>query len=362
LKSVFIILVLSLSLFMSGCSWIPGVDSFFDDSEYDYTKAKMDKEMQVPEHVGESNVQDKFIVPELDDDNKGEVYGDEKDILAPMQVLTLGNKVRANRESKNASAFVDETEIRLWDIFQRYLEEEEIQILNKDLANASIMTDWQTIEDNSFWSTPEISAWRFRYQITVGDSKKTKSKTITVKTVASEEKLSATGKWQPAVDNKRVETEFLNSILGFMYIEDIETSRQLVDNSGLGGISVSLGTDKEGNSALVTATKFDELWTKLPISLALLNINIEDQDRSKGLFYINNIGEDKGFFTSIAFWRDEDKDELDIPKGTYRIKLVESDDQVTMIFIDGNNQPLSEEVMTKNYPLLAKAFRARTLD
>ncbi len=362
MKSVFIILLLSLSVLISGCSWFTGEGSFFDDSEYDYTRAKIGKEMQVPESLGESNVQDKFIVPELDDDNKGEIYGDEKDILAPMQVLTLGNKVRANRESKNASAFVNESEIRLWDLIQRYLEVENIQILSKDLAKATIMTDWLILEDDSFWFTNEISAWRYRYQISVGDSKKTSSKTLTIKTMKSEEKVSATEKWQPIADNNRVETEFLNSILGFMYIEDIETSRQLVDDSEFGGITVSLGTDKDGNSALVTSTKFDKLWTRLPISLALLNMNIEDQDRSKGIFYINNIGNDTGFFASLAFWSDDGKDELDIPNGAYRIKLIETDDQVTMTFIDGNNQPLSEEVMSENYPVLAKAFRSRTLD
>jgi len=362
LKSVFIIMVLSFSVLMGGCSWFTGEGSFFDDSEYDYTRAKISKEMQVPESVGESNVQDHFIVPELDDDQEGEVYGEDKDVLAPMQVLTLGNKVRANRESKNASAFVDESEIRLWDIFQRYLEVENIQILSKDLENATMMTDWHMIEDDSFWSSAEINAWRYRYQISVADSKRTTSKKISIEIVESEEKVSDTGKWQPAALNKRVETEFLNSILGFMYIEDVETSRQLVDDSGLGGITVSLGTDKDGNTALVTSTKFDELWTRLPISLALLNINIEDQDRSKGLFFVNNIGNDKGFFSSLAFWQGDDNDDLDIPKGTYRIKIIESENQVTMTFIDGENQPLSEEVMTENYPILAKAFRSRTLD
>jgi len=361
LKSALRVIIFSSIGILSGCSWLVGEDSLFDDSEYDYTKAEVHKEMQVPPSVGESNVQDHFIIPELDEDTEGEVYGDEKDIMAPMQVLTLGNKVRANRSSKNSSAYVIESEIRLWDIIQKYLQEESIPLQGKDMNTGTIVTDWQQIEDES-WFSPSITAWRYRYEIKLGSSKRANEIKITVKTLAAQEFVDDTEKWQAIADTSRIETELLNSILGYMYVEDIETSRQNVNQSELGGITVTLGSDKDGNAALVTSAGFDHLWTRLPISLSLLSISVEDQDRSNGLFFINNKGDDSGFFSSLAFWSDDGKDELDIPKGNYRIEVAKKGDLVTMTIIDGENEPLSAEVMAENFPLMSKAFRSRALD
>ncbi len=347
---------------LSGCSWLVGEDSFFDDSEYDYTKAEMTKEIEVPASIGESNIQDHFIVPELEEGTKGEVYGNEKNVMAPMQVLTLGNKVRTNRSSRYSSAYVTETEIQLWDIVQRFLEEKNIQLKSKDLQKGSIVTGWQLLKDDSVWFSPDITGWRYRYQIDLTASKRPDESKITVKILAAEEFVDDTAKWQSIADTKRIETEFLNSILGYMYVEDIEKSRQNVNQSDLGGITVSLGSDKDGNAALVSSASFDHLWTRLPISLSILNISVEDQDRSNGLFFVNNKGDDRGFFASMAFWSDDDKDSLDIPRGAYRIQIDNKGDLVTMTFIDGENEPLSAEVMAENFPLMAKAFRSRALD
>lgn len=362
MKSAFRIFIFTSMGILGGCSWLIGEDLLFDDSEYDYTKAKMAREMQVPASIGEANVQDLFMVPEPDEDNKGVVYGEDKEIFAPMQVLTLGNKVRANRKSGDSSAFVTEQEIRLWDIIQRYLEEENISIEGKDLDTGTIITGWQTFEDDSFWWSPEITGWRYRYQIKLESSRRPTEKRITVKILDAEELVDKTGTWQMVSDTKRHETEFLNSILGFMYVEDIENSRQLVGQSDLGGVTVKLGSDNEGNAALVTSAGFDHLWTRLPISLSLLNITVEDQDRSSGLFFINNKGDQRGFFATMAFWSEEGNEVLDIPEGPYRIQLSKKGDLVTMTFIDGDNQPLDAEVMAANFPKLAKAFRSRTLD
>ena len=278
------IILVSISL-LSGCSWLTGEDGLFDNSEYDYTNAKMTSELQVPAAVGESNTQDHYLVPELGKDVKGVVYGIENDILAPMQVLALGNKVRANRDSKVASAFLTSTEIELWDKIERYLIQSNIPINHKDLNTGTIHTDWAVIRDDSFWS-PDITGWRYRYKINLEPAERPTENILSVELLAAEELVNETGKWRSQHDTGRSETEMLNSILGFIYVEDITKSRQLVNQSALGGIIVTLGNDAKGNPALITSATFEHAWTRLPVSLKLLNIIVEDQDRSQGLFFI----------------------------------------------------------------------------
>ena len=351
---------MSLGL-LGGCSWIVGEGALFDSSEYDYTNAEITKELDIPESIGESNEQDHFLVPDLEDNAKGIVYGIDREVMAPMQVLTLGNKVRVNKSSDHSSAYVIESEIKMWDAVERFLIDENIQTVQKDISTGTVTTGWALKEDDSFWSG-DITAWRYRYQITIGDAERSNETTIFVKMLDAEEYVDDTSSWRTIKDTQRVETEFLNSILGFMYVEDLQSSRSLVNQSGLGGIIISLGTDNDNNPALITSSNFEHVWTRIPISLGILNIKVTDQDRSQGLFFISNRDADDGFFSSLAFWSSS-VETLDLPKkGNYIIKVLKKGDGVSMTFMDNENNALSAEVMSKNFALLAKAFKSRALD
>jgi len=357
LKTIFFLQLVILG----GCSWVPDDVTLFDGSEYDYTKAIITEEMKVPESMGEANIQDHFLVPDLGDDVVGEVYGPDKEVMAPMQVLTLGNKARVNRESKDSSVFITESEIRLWDSVERFLIEENIQVASKDLSKGSYLTGWHVKRDDSFWKD-EISAWRYRYEIKLDEAKRANENLVSVKIIDAQEYLESANRWRTLSDTKRIETEFLNSILGFMYVENITSSRQLVNQSALGGITVSLGTDKDNNPALLTSASFDHVWTRIPISLKLLSMKVDDQDRSQGLFFISNDEDEEGFFASLAFWSSDDKNVLDIPEGNYRLQVAKKGENVSIAFMDDENKYLTTELLAKNYPLLSKAFKSRASD
>ncbi len=355
------IVFMSLGL-LGGCSWIVGEGELFDRSDYDYTNAEITKELEVPESIGESNEQDHFLVPELEDGAKGIVYGVERDVMAPMQVLTLGNKVRANTSSDSSAAYVIESEIKIWDAVERFLLEENIPTTPKDISSGTVTTGWALKEDDSFWDG-EVTAWRYRYQITVGDAERSNESTIFVKMLDAEEFVDDTSSWRTIKDTQRIETEFLNSILGFMYVEDLQSSRTRVNQSGLGGIIISLGTDNDNNPALITSSNFEHVWTRIPISLNILNITVSDQDRSQGLFFINNKDADEGFISSLAFWSSNDVEILELPReGDYVIKVSKKGDGVSMTFMDNENNALSAEVLSKNFATLAKVFKSRALD
>jgi len=345
---------------LGGCSWLTGEDGIFDDTEYDYTNAQITSELQVPKSVGELDIQDHFLVPEVADDVKGVVYGVDNDTMAPMQILTLGNKIRVNRNAGKSSVYVTESEIRLWDLVERYLAKENVPISAKDLNTGTISTGWRVKEDDSFWSG-DITGWRHRFKITLDPAQRPSEKILSVEIVEAQEFVDDTKKWRTFLDTGRDETELLNSILGFMYVEDISKSRERVSQSELGGLTVSLGSDSNGNPALITTASFEHVWTRIPVSLRLLNIIVDDQDRSQGLFFIRNNEDDKGFFASLAFWSD-DGESLDLPKDNYRIQVARQGEQISMTFFDDNNTPLEAEVLADNYPLLSKAFRSRAVD
>ena len=191
------IIIISFGL-LGGCSWLVGEDGYFDDSQYDYTKAEITPKMEVPPAVGEANVQDHFLVPEVGEGVVGEIYGDEKDILAPMQVLTLGDKVRVNRKSDDSSAFITESEIKIWDMIERYLATENIPIVDKNLNDGTFLTGWHITLDDSFWS-PEITGWRYRYLITLSSAPRPTETILSVTLLEARELVDDTGKWPGSI-------------------------------------------------------------------------------------------------------------------------------------------------------------------
>ena len=354
-----IIISLSLGL-LGGCSWLSGEDGLIEDKEYDYTQAKITDALYVPEEVGESNEQDLFLVPELGDEYKGVVYGAGNQILAPMQVLTLGSKARANRNSSLPSVYMIATKEEIISSLERFLDTEKIGIQSKDIDSGVIVTDWKTTVDDSFFGN-DISAWRYRFKITISASRKADEQELTVELTESEQLIEKSGNWEHLKEAGRNETGFLNSILGFIYVEEIAKSRTLVNQSAFGGITVSLGMNSDGKTSLVTEASFEHTWSRIPIAMKLLKVVIEDQDRSAGLYFII-LKEEDSFFESLAFWSENEGSELVFPDKNYRIKLSKLGEKMSITFLDNQDDVVDAELIAKNFPALAKAFKARVTE
>lgn len=354
-----IIISLLLSL-LGGCSWLSGEDGVLEDKEYDYTQAKITDELSIPEEVGESNTQDLFLVPELDDDYKGIVYGVDNEILAPMQVLTLGSKARANRNSSLPSVYITATKDEVVASIKSYLESEKLAVQTMDVDSGVIVTDWKTTEDDSFWGS-DISAWRYRFKITIGDTKAASEQELTVELTEAEKLVEKSGNWEQLKESGRNETGFLNSILGYIYVEEISKSRSLVNQSAFGGVTVDLGMNSDGKISLLTDATFEHSWSRVPIAMKLLKVTVEDQDRSKGLYFIT-LKDEEGFFDSLAFWSENEGSELGFPDKNYRIKVSKLGEKVSITFLDDQDDVVDTELMTQNFPILSKAFKTRVTE
>ena len=112
---------------MTGCSLFSGDDETVSVDDLDYTQAEMTSALAVPASAGQDNSQDLFVVPDLLPESTGVVYGKDVNVLAPMQILSLGNDVRANRETRTASAFINADELQVWDVVSRFMQSDNIE-------------------------------------------------------------------------------------------------------------------------------------------------------------------------------------------------------------------------------------------
>ncbi|MBT8449092.1 MAG: outer membrane protein assembly factor BamC [Gammaproteobacteria bacterium] len=351
------IFLVILSTTFAGCSWLGSDDTEFSDYAQDYTRARMANNIEIPPQVGTDNSQDLFVVPEIMPGVVGEVFGQENEVMAPMQILTLGNDVRANKEVQNASAFINETEIAVWDIVNKFIEADSLKLASKDIAEGSLETDWVTRYEEAFWGADKPVS-RHKYRVNVLDSERPNETRLDIEVVAAQNYIQDSG-WESYVDTNRAGAEFMNQILGFMYVQNIKDSRQRVTQSALGGITVNLGIDADGTPALVTSSDFQQTWDRVPVAMNLVQMQVDDKDRSQGLYFISRNENNEGFFESLAFWSDDAEGSLDVPKGDYRVQILNEGPKTYIIFTDPDDVPLKADVLAKNFAVLAKAFKAR---
>lgn len=104
----------------------------------------------------------------------------------------------------------------------------------------------------------------------------------------------------------------------------------------------------DGSSALTIFKSFNKAWRDIEIAASVSgDIEVEDRDRSGGLFYIRYTDPDApepGLFSWLAFWRSEESSKL----VEYRLKLDERSDEATVVTVLGATESRVESLTKAN--------------
>ena len=207
---------------------------------------------------------------------------------------------------RTASAYINADELKVWDVINRFMQSDNIAMSSRDIVTegVTLSTDWVVKYREMFWGDDEPDT-RHRYKIKVLEAERPNETRLDVEVMVAEKFTDDEG-WEPNLEDNRAGAEFLNQILGFMYVENIRQSRERVSQSGLGGITVSLGSDPDGNPALVTSADFEQTWSRVPIAMRIVKMRVDDRDRSQGLYFVSRNDDEESFFDTLAFWSDDD--------------------------------------------------------
>ncbi|MGQ5523089.1 outer membrane protein assembly factor BamC [Chitinimonas sp. PSY-7] len=116
-------------------------------------------------------------------------------------------------------------------------------------------------------------------------------------------------------------------------------------------------TQADGKHAIQVEESFDRAWRRIGLALERAGYNINDRDRSLGIYYISAgqilAAKEEGFFDWMAFWKSDKKKEENRPQ--YQA-MVASKDAQTMVQVSGKDGAALTEAQTKAVldPLLAE--------
>ncbi len=315
----------SSALMMSGCSHLPFAD------KNGYPSAKPGADLEVPPDLTKPSENDRYSIPESGTVTLSTYQKEEAQHPQENAVLPQIQSAHIEREGTERWLVVQGTPDAVWPKVKEFWVKMGYTLKIEDAKIGIMETNWEETNPDieqggirgilhkylgSIYSTGIRSKYHARLE-RGADGKTTE---IYLSRQGMEEvtknTLSATGEtvWQPAPPNPGLEAEMLSRLMTSFGMPENEARAAEAEPTH------AKLSDQDNNITL--DTPIDRSWRRVGLALDRIGFTVEDQDRSKGIYFVNYAdpemkGQDKGFLSSLAFWKDKEQ----IKPQKYRIQV-----------------------------------------
>jgi outer membrane protein assembly factor BamC len=356
MKMTLRVLPLLILMILGGCA------SWFGGDKSEYKTSGRQAPLEVPPELSTPGNDDRYVVPDgkaggvtASDYNKERVAGkpvSQATGAAQSGVLPAVNDVRVERSGSQRWLVVKSTPELLWPALKDFWKNEGFELPLQQADTGVMETEWKEnrakIKQDAIrnvlgklldgmYSSPERD--KFRTRLERGTEAGTTEIYIShrgVEEVYTNESKDRTI-WQPRSPDPEMEAQMLSKLLlklGAPQGTTVAAAANTPDRA-------ALTKNTEGLSSLSVSDNFDRAWRRVGLALDRIGFTVEDRDRSKGIYFVRYADpkaeatkENKGFLSSLAFWRSDDNKTKAVP---YRIQLSASGDAslVTVQNADG---------------------------
>ncbi|MFY8275448.1 outer membrane protein assembly factor BamC [Pseudoalteromonas sp. SSDWG2] len=283
---------------------------------------------------------------------------DDKAVKPPMQVMPVAQGSWIEENEKLAKVYfdkndgIDNLKDFVWSAVESVFKSYNVGVAKADKAQGTLESDWLSIvrvEEGWLWDDETVAEQRYEFIIEEKEHQRTAS--LQAKLV---DYRSETVPLTPLLQ-QRLEARALNAaVTEFDYLY-----RQLqVDlRQRQGIISLELGFDNKGNSALITEQSTNVVFERFSGFLERLQFTIIEVDADKGLILADYTQPESSVWDSI--WGDEAM-QLPLEDGQYQILVSPAQAGGTSItWMDANGEVLEPGVMNDLQQALVAALRSR---
>jgi outer membrane protein assembly factor BamC len=325
---------------VSGCSHLPFAH------KVNYTSAKPGVSLEVPPDLTRPEEDQRYSVPEATSEGTLSTYKNEAARRAPESVvLPPIQTAHVEREGNARWLVVQGTPDAIWPRVKAFWAKMGYTLAIDDPKIGIMETNWEEkhvpVEQGGgilhkwFGSDAASSGVRNKYHTRFerGADGKTTEIYISLRSMEAVSKSSLLGTdqvWQPTAPNPELEAEMLNRLMISFGLPESEASAVESEPTH----AKLSGQDND----IVLDTPIDRAWRRVGLALDRIGFTVEDQDRSKGIYFVNYAdpemkGEDKSFLSSLEFWKD--KQQIKPQKYRIQIKAVASGSVITVLDKDG---------------------------
>ncbi|GAB4345036.1 MAG: outer membrane protein assembly factor BamC [Gammaproteobacteria bacterium] len=322
-------LILSLLLIsLAGCS---GEGGFVRERKVDYRKATTLPRLDVPPDLSQVESRGGGVLPPTTALGTSTYSGfaTSRQAASTAQgsgVLPRPESIRVEHDGARRWLVIDAPPERVWPQVREFWLQQGFLIKWEDPRLGIIETDWmenradipQGIIRRLFskiaeglYSAPTRDKYRVRLER--GDEPDTTELFLShwgVKEAVSNTADVEQVIWEPRPSDPELEAEFLNRLLVFMGLGEEQATQRLAAGTGEPRARI---VQAGGEEVLEIDEAFSRAWRLTGIALDHLGFVVEDRDRSQGIYRVRateplrELTEEKGFFSGLAFWRDDEE-------------------------------------------------------
>ncbi|MEW8334241.1 MAG: outer membrane protein assembly factor BamC [Candidatus Thiodiazotropha sp.] len=353
---VFLLITL-LPLALIGCSSGGG---YFSDSERVYRSQKETvDDLEIPPDLSRSTIQDAMVVPGAGSASYEE-YANKREggrgrAASPSdEVLPEFENIRVERDGDQRWLVINAAPTSVWPKVVAFWRNNGLLLVEQDPTIGVMKTDWlesradikQGVITEFFRKTlgsiySSATRDQFRVRLEQGLEPGTTELYLTHRGMEEKLKEDVSGNadttyWTPRPNDPGIEAAMLRSLMVYLGMAREQAEAALAK-----------GEEREQRSQLVRTGERAELWINegfarawrmTGVALDRVGFAVEDRDRSSGIYFVRYSelsgasDENKGFFSKLAFWRD---DEESIDKETqYQVRLSELDQRTQVVIRD----------------------------
>ncbi|WP_413698956.1 outer membrane protein assembly factor BamC [Psychromonas sp. KJ10-10] len=329
------------------------------NSDFEYSEASLEKPYSTGDFSNDE-ARNTFAIPELTEQQKQTGYTlSDVDVRPPTQFTPVIDGVVLDSSSTNATkiwfnAFKqnEDIEARVWSLINAYLNENNVQVVNRNDVLQSIETGTfiEQVTFGSFFNTNSLTR-ESSYKLSVDKLLSGHSVSLTVDALNYREtnegvelKFDLEGKRK-----SEIETRFVNKLLEFAYM--VKENEQL-ENADKQPLDIKLGFDDNHQNAWIVDSEFVDTWRKIPTLFTLLNFDIVEKDKNLGYFLLKFDQPDQDY------WQENNLKPFELDEAEYFVQLGELTGGVTSLsWLDEDKNPLSDQKITELYLSITEHLR-----
>ncbi len=348
--------VLLLGIALVGCS---SIEENLPDRRADYKRARSVDTLEVPPDLTASTIDDSLVVPELGPAGTATFSDYSKERAQGTQVrqdlLPEPENVRLMRDGQARWLVVNASAQDIWPRLRRFWEDVGLPVALEDPITGVVETEWvenradvpqgfitdllRKVADAAYSADTRD---KFRVRLEPGREPGTTELYLThygVVEVESGPAASVEYIWQPRPRDPELEAIMMRRLMVFLGADE-ERARALLASRPEGAAPRStVRLSPDGEPYLSVAEPVARSWRLVGIALDASNFLIEDRDPDALTFIVKyrspvGVQENKGVLSKLAFWKDDDPEEL-----PFQVKLSADSSTTTRVTVhdeDGN--------------------------
>ncbi len=372
--------VLLAGVLLVGCGSNSSLEKIAPDQRLAYKRQREAAEnLEVPPDLTTLRFDDALDVPVPGSGTAtySELQGERsrrQQLASSAEVLPEFQGVELRREGANRWIEIEATPQQVWPKIVGFWREQGILLAEQDPATGVMRTDWlenraeirqdfvtnmlRKVADGLYATSTRD---QFRVRVEPGVNQGTTEVYLTHR--GMEERLvrntvgeGATTVWEPSGSDPGKEAEMLRRLMVFLGVSEQGAGRVIA--AGTGERSSARLVSESGGPGLVIGEEFRRAWRMTGLALDRAGFAVEDQDYSRGLFFVryadtDRASEKKGLMSRLAFWRGDDAD----PVAKYQVRLAAQGDETRVAVLDAAGRREASETAERILRLLQQEIR-----